>query len=201
MAHHGGMHIDHKPLILLDQDGPLADFDAGIHAVLASAGLDHTSVRWTDWDYSDDIRRHFGDDAVRLLDDARHEPGFYRSLPVVAGAQEAVERLLDAGCEIAVCTAPDLSNPTCASDKLSWIEEHFSTLVGKVVMANDKTFVRGDVLVDDKPSVQGVMIPSWTHIRFATNGNAHLNDGSELASWSEWDRLLRLVRTPLAFAR
>jgi len=184
------------PLILLDQDGPLADFDAALDRVLADLGHDPALLVATEWDYTNDVTRHFGPAAAAALDAARLSPGFFRDLPVTAGAQEAVEHLLEAGCEVAVCTAPSLANPTCASDKLWWIERHFPALSERVIITIDKTWVHGDVLVDDKPLVTGALTPTWSHLRFASKGTSHLDDGREIDDWSEWQAVLELVGTP-----
>ena len=184
------------PLILLDQDGPLADFDAALDEVLADLGHDPTRLVATEWDYTNDVTRHFGPDAARALDVARLSPGFFRRLPVTPGAQEAVERLLTAGCAVAVCTAPSLANPTCASDKLWWIERHFPALAERVIITVDKTWVHGDVLVDDKPEVTGALTPSWSHLRFASKGTDHLEDGREISDWSQWRAVLDLAGIP-----
>ena len=191
--HHEGMS---KPLILLDQDGPLADFDAAIHEVLADLGHDPGVLVATEWDYTNDVTRHFGPEAADALDVARLTPGFFRHLPVTPGAQEAVEQLLDAGCEIAVCTAPSLANPTCASDKLWWIERHFPALSERVIITIDKTWVHGDVLVDDKPVVTGALAPTWSHLRFASKGTEHLDDGREIDDWTQWRAVLDLAGIP-----
>lgn len=181
------------PLILLDQDGPLADFDAAIHGVLADLGHDPAELVATEWDYSRDVERHFGIDAVLALDEARLSAAFFRHLTVTEGAQEGVSRLLEAGCRVAVCTAPSLANPTCASDKLAWIEEHFPALAERVIITVDKTLVHGDLLVDDKPVVTGSMRPSWSHLRFASKGTEHLDDGWEISGWHEWEAILALA--------
>jgi 5'-nucleotidase len=154
--------------VLVDQDGPLADFDAALHEVLDDAGYDSSALIRTQWETSDDVRNHFGPEAADLVDRMRHTAGFYRRLPVVSGAQEAIEELLDRGLHVVVCTAPSLKNVTCASDKIAWIEEHFPRLRKSFAVVRDKTLVRGAVLVDDKPAVNGALQPTWEHVRFVT---------------------------------
>jgi hypothetical protein len=38
--------------------------------------------------------------------------------------------------------------------------------VNRVILTHDKTLVRGDVLIDDKPGITGNMIPAWKHLVF-----------------------------------
>ena len=184
------------PLILLDQDGPLADFDAALNRVLVDLGHDAESLVATEWDYTNDVTRHFGPEAASALDLARLAPGFFRDLPVTHGAQAAVTRLLDAGCQVVVCTAPSLANPTCASDKLWWIERHFPMLSERVIITIDKTWVHGDVLVDDKPEVTGSIAPTWTHLRFAPKGKDDLGTRPVIADWTQWRTVLDLAGAP-----
>ena len=66
------------PLILLDQDGPLADFDAALNRVLVDLGHDAESLVATEWDYTNDVTRRFGPEAASALDLARLAPGFFR---------------------------------------------------------------------------------------------------------------------------
>lgn len=179
-----------KPVVLLDQDGPLADFDVAIDGLLLSLGLDPDVLHRTTWHTSEDIERCYGFEAARTVQDAVHADGFFRTLPVKTGAVAAVSKLEQAGCEVFVCTAPSLLNSSCASDKMLWIADHFPSLRRKVVVAKDKTLVRGHVLVDDKPEVLGILEPSWQHILFETPGNAHVNAAFSLSSWSEVDWLV-----------
>lgn len=144
-----------NPLLLLDQDGPLAAFD------------DHVWSRGTDQGWAFDIEgvhqqanRYLSDhlpsgderDACREMCAA---PGWFRDLPVVPGSQEGVEVLLERGIDVWVCTKPMESNPTCASDKQWWVEKHFPALARRVIVTPNKGMVVGDVLLDDAP------MPSW----------------------------------------
>lgn len=182
-----------KPVVLLDQDGPLADFDAAIDEILSSLGLDTDVLHRTTWHTSEDIERCYGFEAARAVQDAVHADGFFRTLPVKTGAVKAVSKLEQAGCEVFVCTAPSLLNSSCASDKMLWIADHFPSLRRKVVVSKDKTLVRGHVLVDDKPEVLGILEPSWQHVLFETPGNANVVAPFSLASWGEVDWLVAHV--------
>ncbi|MUU69753.1 hypothetical protein [Pseudarthrobacter sp. GA104] len=44
------------------------------------------------------------------------EPGFFAGMLPVEGALAAIQEMLTAGIDVALCTSPWLSNPTCASD-------------------------------------------------------------------------------------
>jgi len=50
--------------------------------------------------------------------------------------------------------------------------------VDRIVLAKDKTLVRGDVLIDDKPEVTGSLCPSWEHLVFEAPYNVTAADAT-----------------------
>ncbi|MFE1168454.1 hypothetical protein [Nocardiopsis sp. NPDC058789] len=114
------------------------------------------------------------------------EPGFFAALEPVPGGVEAVGEMVRAGIDVAVCTSPWLSNPTCASDKLLWVQEHLGPeLANNTVITRDKSRVLGDVLIDDKPEVTGAVQPQWSLLRFTRHYN-RLLEGPRIDDWSQW---------------
>lgn len=115
-----------------------------------------------------------------------NEPGFYAHLLPVPGALEAILAMQAIGIDVALCTSPWLSNPTCASDKLSWVERHLGEpMASSTIITRDKTRVAGDILIDDNPMVRGRRDPEWTLIRFTYHYNRHL-EGLRIDHWGEW---------------
>lgn len=79
-------------------------------------------------------------------------PGFFRNLPVMEGAKEAVEELESINeLKIYIATKITTHNLLAATEKLQWVEEHFPSLIKKVFIACDKTLLKGDFLIDDFP--------------------------------------------------
>jgi len=100
-------------LILLDQDGVLADFE---HAFLAAWRQRHPDIEPVAYEQ----RQSF-----RILEDyppelrARAEaiytaPGFIRDLPPVAGAIEAYRELTALGMDVRICSS------RCTSSRTAW---------------------------------------------------------------------------------
>lgn len=76
--------------------------------------------------------------------------GFFRSLKVMPGAKLAVNALLsDPGLRVYVGSKHSAENAYSATEKLQWIEEHFPSLLKRIVLVCDKGLLRGDYLVDD----------------------------------------------------
>lgn len=177
-------------LILVDMDGPLCSFDDAIAAKVAAAGHGEVPYDETHYgrfhaasNYAALLGTHVGDYVTSCID----TPGFYRDLPPVDGAPAALEQLEAAGHQVRICTAPRLENATCASDKLDWVADHLGAAwVPKVVICRDKTLVRGDLLIDDRPQVTGALTPSWRHViwdaPYNRTGGAY---AARLTSWGD----------------
>jgi 5'-nucleotidase len=89
--------------------------------------------------------------------------GFYRNLPPVPGAIKAVTDLLAEGFGVYICTSPLEQYQHCVLEKYEWVEEHLgSEFTTRVILTRDKTLVRGDVLIDDKPTIGGISTPQWS---------------------------------------
>lgn len=119
-------------------------------------------------------------------------PGFYRDLEPMEGSVEALKAMKAAGLNVFICTAPYVTNKTCASEKMEWVEKHLGAdWLNRTIITSDKTLVRGTVLIDDKPNIKGAMQPVWKHIVF----DAPYNRGIEprINQWNEWIHVLAKV--------
>lgn len=75
------------------------------------------------------------------------------------------------------CSAPDSNEPHiphsrfCCQEKWEWVREHLGDeFLDRVILTRDKTVVRADLLVDDKPRITGaqhVSIPNGKSICFS----------------------------------
>lgn len=91
--------------------------------------------------------------------------GFYGSLPVIEGAIEGI-RQLEEHHHVTICTAP-LATPWCSREKFEWVLKYLGEdQATRMIITKDKTLVRGDILIDDKPEIKGVMEPEWTQVLY-----------------------------------
>jgi len=176
-------------LILLDQDGVLADFE---HAFIEAWRERHPDIPPVPYE----SRRSF-----HILEDyppelrARAEaiytaPGFIRNLPPVPGAVEAYRELLALGLDVRICSSPLRQFENCVAEKYLWVERHLGrAATERLVLTRDKTLVRGDLLIDDKPFIQGALPPSWRHIVYDTPYNRQETDHPRL-TWANWRNVL-----------
>ncbi len=178
-------------LILLDQDGVLADFDQGFYAAWQSAMGDKYPARHPSLRRSFYVRDEYPEAFRSEVEGIYTAPGFFRELPPVAGALEAVASLLELGHDVRICTSPLNQYQNCLIEKYEWVERHLGAeFVHRMIVTKDKTLVFGDVLVDDKPVITGSRQPSWQHILFDQPYNRHVDTAQPRLDWQTWRQLL-----------
>lgn len=182
--------------LLIDMDGVLVDWDAGFEAVWnGRAPID----RCKSYIMQDCVPTALKAEATAIS----REPGFFASLPPAQGGIDAVKHLAGLpGFNVLICTAPLWANPTCVPDKLEWIERHLGPeWLRRTVLSHDKTCVRGDVLIDDKPDIDGAQHPTWIQAVFDQPYNANLCKETFKYRMKDWmdqlqwkSMLLRLLK-------
>lgn len=171
--------------ILLDQDGPLADFDYHFWRRCAEQGFtfDCDGPEFQQHRYfTDHIPNRRERAKARAMVDA---PGWFAELPVTPGAQAGVEQILDAGLDVWVCTKPLEANPSCLNDKHAWLVRHFPALSDRLITAPDKSMVVGDVLLDDAPKPEWFERACWAPVIFEAPFNRDQFEGLPRWSWCD----------------
>lgn len=130
--------------VLLDVDGVLADF---MTALIQVTDCEVSRDDITDWDVFA-IFEKFGKKEAAL--EACADPQFWRTLPLIAGAQVAVEKLRRKHRVMFLTSPWDQCNEWGAS-RYRWLREHFDAGIEDVAIARDKQFHMGLCLVDDRP--------------------------------------------------
>ncbi len=174
-------------LILIDQDGVLADFEQGVNlAYQAKFGspLPPLSHGRQNFYLADDYPKY--KEALRQIYTTQ---GFFENLPPIDGAIDALQTLLNAGKDVRICTAPISEYRHCVAEKFAWVEKHLgSEWTQRIILTKDKTWVRGDVIIDDKPVITGSLIPTWEHWHYLQPYNKNLPNKkivwSDKVSWA-----------------
>ena len=164
----------HNMLILLDQDNVLADFESGFRRHWRNRFGEDAPIEGKEHLFyiRDRLPEHLQAYAAELYGTV----GFFESLPPVSGAVKAARALLAAGHDVRICTAPVNQYRYCAGEKIAWVEQHLGTeWTRRVIIAKDKTWVRGDILIDDKPNIEGTLPPLWQHRLYDAPHNRHLD--------------------------
>ena len=154
--------------ILVDMDAVIADWGTEFDRMLdeeyrhESANIPRSREQ-QHWD----LNRGRTEREKVIIQQIMTAPGFYSRLTLMPGAREVLKHRVAMGDDVRIVSSPYISNPTCASDKMQWIVQHYGSRWGsRLVLTNDKTIVRGGVLIDDKPEITGSMEPDWMHVVF-----------------------------------
>ena len=173
--------------VLVDMDGPLADFDAACWEWIDRMGL-RPNIDGRHQQQHHYVTEHLRRADARRLRQKVDSPGWFRSLPVTEGARAGVDRLFEDGHDVWVCTKPLTANPTCLNDKHAWLVNHFPELSERLITAPDKSMIVGDVLFDDAPRGDWVDRAMWTPVIYPTTYNVDLP--YERATWASLPSLL-----------
>lgn len=161
-------------LILSDMDGVLADFGAAFDLRWRELYPEEVFVP-SDTSPSFYLRESYPTRLHQAITEIQTAPGFYRDLPPIPGALAGLEQLRELGHDVWICSAPLTEYRNCVREKYEWVDKHLGPYwVRRIILAKDKTLVRGDVLIDDKPEVTGSLDPTWVHVRYTTSYNRHL---------------------------
>jgi len=165
------------PIVLVDMDGCLVDWDRGF----AQAWGGRSPIdRRLSYSMEECVPAAMKAEATALF----HSEGFFLGLPPMAGGVAAMRRLAAMGYRVFLCTSPVLSSVNCAGEKFEWVRAHLGAeWVRQIILTSDKTAVRGDVLIDDKPNITGAHYPVWQQLMFNAPYNTSLEGRARLDSW------------------
>lgn len=182
--------------ILVDMDGVIADWGRAYGESLDAFGEEAANIPRHADQRSFDLHAGRTERERAIIGAVMVEPGFYARLEPIPGAKAALRTMLKEGHDVRIVTSPWASNPTCASDKLNWIIDHYgSHWAARVVITADKTIVRGNVLIDDKPAITGSMTPEWEHVLFDQPYNRDINR-PRITDWSQWREVIAQATQP-----
>jgi 5'(3')-deoxyribonucleotidase len=129
-----------QPRILIDVDGPLADF---VEATRRGLGGTWTHKDVTTWDFSG-----CAEFDMRAAEKLWASEGFCANIPIIPGAVEGVRALASIG-DIYYVTSPLKHSPHWMWERSQWLARYFPR--GPVIFTKDKSVVVGDFLIEDKP--------------------------------------------------
>jgi 5'-nucleotidase len=183
--------------ILVDMDGPLVNF---LKAFKRRWAEKHPNELQLDFEIVQEywFQNHFSLIAPHLgqkIDGIWNERNLFESMEPVQGALEALEEMRVLGHEVFICTTPIhvARNPYCAAEKYASILKDFGHYwAGRIILTDDKTLIRGDYLIDDKPEVTGILQPEWKHIIYDAPYNRHITGQPRLKHWRDWREVLQL---------
>ena len=110
-------------VVLVDQDGVLANFEQGLLDVLRARHPGAPFIALADRRvfYA---REQYPPEWAGAIDAIVRSEGFYRDLPAIEGAPTALQEMREAGHNVFLCTSPMASSRWCVQEKLAWVEQH-----------------------------------------------------------------------------
>jgi 5'-nucleotidase len=171
--------------ILIDMDGVIADFDGEF--------LKRWRERYPDKFYipmeertAFYVKDQYPEELKPLVVEIIREPGFFRDIMPMEGAKEALTEMDKLGLEVFICTSPISSYKNCVLEKYEWVEKYLGAdWVKRIILTKDKTLIKADCLIDDKPEITGVeSVPSWEHVLYDRPYNKEGN--KRRLTWENW---------------
>jgi 5'-nucleotidase len=179
--------------ILVDMDGVIADFDQELvlrwrerHPDKPYVPLEARKTFYVKDSYPEELKP--------LVVEILLESSFFRDMLPMQGAIEALHEMQAMGWEVFICTSPLSTYRNCVLEKHEWVEKFLGpSWVRQVVLTKDKTIIKGDVLIDDKPAITGVEErPEWEHILYDRPYNQGI--AKRRMTWENWKDILLAPR-------
>lgn len=146
-------------------------------------------------DYGIRIERHAFDgkpEVEGLPDNAVRKyvlsPGFFRSVPVMEGAKEALQELAK-NFDIYIVSAA-MEFPQSLKEKYEWLQEHFPYIKwNNIIFCGDKSIIGTDYMIDDH--VRNLDSFKGKTIMFTAGHNLSNNLHHRVNNWKEVIELLQ----------
>jgi 5'-nucleotidase len=183
-----------QPIILVDMDGVIADFEGGFldewkrrHPTEPAVSLEQRSKFYI----VDQYPKLRG--SVRDIFKSRN---FFLNLKPIPGSISAIRELASMGLEVFICSSPIDDYRYCVAEKYAWVDQNLGTeWVRKLILTKDKTLIDANVLIDDRPEVVGVVTPpKWEHIIYDQPYNRRVVNKQRL-TWNNWREVLSSVES------
>lgn len=173
--------------VLVDMDGVIVDWGEAYGRHLDRFGEDARLIARHEQQTTFDLRAGLDIKSAMLVDQAMAELDYFDMLPI-EGAREKLDDMLAWNFNVFICTAPWVGNPNCVRDKLRWVREFLGPEWEKrTIITADKTIIRGNYLIDDKPKITGSKVPTWQQILFTQPYNLDVHHLPRINSWADWN--------------
>jgi 5'-nucleotidase len=110
------------------------------------------------------------------------EAGFFRGVPVMEGAREAVERLMK-NFDVYIVSAA-MEFPQSLTEKYEWLKEHFPFISwNNIIFCGDKSVINTDYMIDDH--VKNLDCCKGRPFLFTAGHNISIDRHTRVNNWKE----------------
>lgn len=172
--------------LILDVDGPCADF---VFHLKDYMGLRKKLHEMTSYEITEFMTK----DELEIFKYVMRDSVFWSTLPVVTGAKEGVAAAQAAGWEVLFATAPWLTCPTWGHVRHEWLKKHFGASPRAILIGANKSVIKGDLFVDDKPknvTEWAVENPTGRACLYDTPHNRNQNETFNRVTWKEINAII-----------
>lgn len=170
--------------IAIDMDEVLAD---PIHKFIQLYNRDYNTPTDLLQEPGKEFFHHLPQEINRKWFEYINQKGFFRDLPVIDGAVEAVKKLQENNEIYIVSAAMEFRNSL--EDKLDWLGEHFPFISWRNIMFCGDKIVNVDVLIDDR--AKNFVGYNGRKLLFTSPHNLLIDDYERVNNWQEvLDKLL-----------
>ena len=164
-----------KKVILIDLDMTITDFHSTFMSIWEEKYPKRKRIAIQDrkhFKLTDEYPEEFKDDIKAII----NQPSFFANMLPIEHAISGVHSLLGLNYEVIICTSP-IQTVGCHSAKWDWVVKNLGESIAKsMVIAKDKTLIKGDYLIDDRSLISGIYPPSWKHIVYSQGYNSNAKE-------------------------
>ncbi|MCC7450787.1 MAG: 5'-3'-deoxyribonucleotidase [Anaerolineae bacterium] len=176
-------------IILVDMDGVIANFESNFLKQWREQYPGHPYIPLEER-VGFYVEEQYPADIKHLVAGLFRAPNFYRTNPPIPGGLQALNEMRDMGHEVFICTSPLTEYQNCVLEKYEWVDQHLGLAwVDRIVLTRDKTLVNGDILIDDRPHIDGAAKPTWEHVLYDQPYNRS-ETGKRRLTWDNWRTVL-----------
>ena len=173
-----------KQRIAIDMD----DVMANTHAKFIQLYLEGEMPRYTLEELNEkSFHELFDENEYKVISQRVYEPGFFRDIPVMEGAQETIADLMQK-YEVFVASAAQ-EFPNSLREKWDWLQEHFPAISWRnYIFMGDKSVLNTTYLIDDMP--RNLRTFQGEGLLFDALHNREDNQFRRVKSWQEIAQIL-----------
>lgn len=189
LPHHPGPAGTAPEVVLVAMDGVLVDWAATFHRLLAGhcgrIGIDPAFLLADSLAYWHPYDRPRDDSELQAITDTRSDPDLYTTREPIPDALRALSELREM-YEVFVVTSTDPLNEACATAKADQLRRDFHLPTNRIILAEDKTLLSGQVLIDTQRDITGILHghETWQRVVFDQPYNQQTL-GPRLNGWKD----------------